>query len=37
MMTEEYLKERAQRGSRRKFERALRKVPAAEPEARDRL
>ena len=37
LMTEEYLKERANRGSRKKFERALKKVPAAEPEARDRL
>lgn len=37
LMTEEYLKERAKRGSRKKFERALKKVPAAEPEPRDRL
>ncbi len=33
----EYLKKRAPRGSRRKFERALRKVKHVEPEERDRL
>ena len=33
----EYLEQRAARGSRRKFERALRKVNDVEPEKRDRL
>jgi len=37
LMTEANLEERAKRGSRKEFERALKKVPAAEPEARDRL
>lgn len=37
LMTEEYLGQRAKRGSRRKFERALRKVADVEPEALDRL
>jgi predicted transcriptional regulator len=37
LMTAEYLQERAARGSRAKFERILRKVPAKEPESYDRL
>ena len=36
-MTEDYLAERAQRGSREKFLKALAKVPHVEPEAYDRL
>ena len=35
LMTEEYLEERAQRGSRQKFDRALGKVRDAEPEPGD--
>jgi hypothetical protein len=37
LMTEEYLAERAARGSREKFERAMLKVADVEPEERDRL
>ncbi len=37
LMTEEYLGKRAKRGSRKKFERAMRKVANVEPEARDRI
>ena len=37
LMTEEYLTERAARGSREKFEKALAKVPDREPEEQDRL
>lgn len=37
LMTEEYLGERAQRGDRAKFERALAKVADVEPDAQDRL
>ena len=37
LMTEEYLKERARRGSRAKFERVLAKVKDAPPEPRDAL
>jgi hypothetical protein len=37
LMTEEYLMERAQRGSRTKFEDALGKVADVEPDERDRL
>lgn len=37
LMTVEYLKERAQRGSRERFERVLAKVPEVEPEGWDRL
>ncbi|MCS6936888.1 MAG: type II toxin-antitoxin system HicB family antitoxin [Candidatus Bipolaricaulota bacterium] len=37
LMTVEYLKERAQRGSRERFERVLAKVPDVEPEDWDRL
>lgn len=35
--TVEYLKERASRGDREKFERAMSRVPDVEPEASDRL
>jgi predicted transcriptional regulator len=35
--TVEYLKERAARGDRQKFQRALSKVPDVEPEVFDRL
>jgi hypothetical protein len=37
LMTEDYLGKRAKRGSRKKFERAMRKVAKVEPEARDRI
>ena len=37
LTTEEYLHERAQRGSRQRFMQALAKVPACEPEEFDRL
>lgn len=37
MMTVEYLKTRAERGDRRKFQEALDNVPEAVPEAFDRL
>ncbi len=37
LMTEEYLTERAQRGSRTKFEAALAKVTDVEPDEEDRL
>jgi hypothetical protein len=37
LMTEEYLEERAKRGSRKKFERAMAKVPKILPESYDRL
>jgi hypothetical protein len=37
LMTEEYLDERARRGNRKKFERAIGKVPKVEPEEYDRL
>jgi hypothetical protein len=36
-MTEEYLAERAKRGSREKYEAMLAKVPDVEPEEYDRL
>jgi len=36
-MTENYLKERAKRGSRAKYDATLAKVPDVEPEAYDRL
>ena len=36
LMTVDYLKERAQRGNRRKFEAVLAKVPDVEPEEYDR-
>lgn len=37
LLTEDYLRARAGRGDRAAFEAALAKVPAAEPEERDRL
>ena len=37
LITEEYLEERAKRGDRKKFERAMAKVPKAAPEEHDRL
>ena len=37
LMTENYLKERAKRGSRAKYDAILAKVPDVEPEAYDRL
>lgn len=37
LMTAEYLQERAKRGSRKKFEAVLAKVPDREPEVFDRL
>jgi hypothetical protein len=37
LMTEEYLQERARRGSRAKYDAALTQVPDVEPEEQDRL
>lgn len=37
LMTEEYLQERARRGSRAKYEAALAQVPDVEPDEHDRL
>ena len=37
LMTEEYLDERAKRGSRKKFHRAMAKVPRVKPEEYDRV
>lgn len=37
LMTKQYLEERAKRGSREKFEKALAKVRDIEPEENDRL
>jgi hypothetical protein len=37
LLTEEYLEERARRGSRKKFERAMAKVPKVTPAEYDRL
>lgn len=37
LATEEYLDERARRGSREKYEAALARVPDVEPEEHDRL
>jgi len=37
LMTEEYLGERAKRGSKEKFQAVLAKVPDVEPEEHDRL
>jgi len=37
MMTEEYLGERSRRASRKKFDRALSKVPDVEPEKEDQI
>jgi hypothetical protein len=36
LMTEEYLGERAKRGSKEKFRKAMAKVPDVEPEERDK-
>ena len=37
LLTEEYLEQRAERGSREKYERALSQVPDVEPDERDRI
>jgi predicted transcriptional regulator len=37
LMTEEYLQKRAKRGSRKKFQRAMAKVPKVKPDEYDRL
>ena len=37
LMTEDYLKERAKRGNREKYEAILAKVPDIEPEGDDRI
>lgn len=37
LMTEDYLEERAARGSRERFEAVLDNIPDVEPEGRDRL
>lgn len=37
LLTEEYLEERAKRGSREKYEAALEQVPDVEPEASDKI
>ena len=37
LLTEEYLTARARRGSRKKFEAALKQVPDVEPDHNDRL
>jgi hypothetical protein len=37
LATEEYIRERAQRASREKFEAALAQVPHAEPDEHDRI
>jgi len=37
LMTEEYLQKRAKKGTRKKFEKALRKVRDVEPDTKDRL
>jgi hypothetical protein len=37
LMTEDYLQERAARGSRARYEEALSRVPDVEPDPRDRL
>ncbi|MCA0454225.1 MAG: type II toxin-antitoxin system HicB family antitoxin [Chloroflexi bacterium] len=37
LLTEDYLKERAERGNRRDFERAMAKVASTEPDDKDRL
>ena len=37
LMTEDYLEQRAKRGSREKFERAMRNVADVEPDEYDRL
>ena len=37
LMTEEYLEARAKRGNRKKFERAMKRVPKVQPEENDRI
>ena len=37
LITEEYLDKRAKRGNRKKFERAMARVPKVKPEEHDRL
>lgn len=37
LMTQEYLEQRAQRGSRKKFDNALAKIRDVQPEPQDRL
>jgi hypothetical protein len=37
LVTEEYLNQRAERGNRKKFERAMAKVPKVKPDGHDRL
>ena len=37
LLTEEYLEQRARRGSRAKFEEAMEKVPEADPDQEDKL
>jgi hypothetical protein len=37
LLTEEYLEERARRGNRKRFERAMAKVKNQPPESKDRL
>ena len=37
LLTEEYLEQRAERGSREKYGRALSQVPDVEPDERDRI
>jgi predicted transcriptional regulator len=37
LVTEEYLDQRAERGHRKKFERAMAKIPKVKPEEHDRL
>jgi hypothetical protein len=37
LMAEEYIRDRAQRGSRRKFEQAMAKVRHGEPDPKDRI
>jgi predicted transcriptional regulator len=37
LLTEEYLEERAKRGNRKRFQRAMAKVPKVTPEEYDRL
>lgn len=37
LMTEDYLRQRAARGSRTRYEEALSRVPDVEPDPRDRL
>ncbi len=37
LSTQNYLEERAKKGSKAKLKRLLKKVPAAEPEERDRI